>query len=74
MCVGAGLELNSAGLRPPGTEFDTPGLYCTALTFTTYQACYEFKGYFKQEQNNVVFLNTTIVRLNFHNTTKYDLK
>ncbi len=26
MCVGAGLELNSAGLRPPGTEFDTPGL------------------------------------------------
>ncbi len=54
MCVGAGLELNSAGLRPPGTEFDTTGLYCTALTFTTYQACYEFKGYFKQEQNNVV--------------------
>ncbi len=26
MCVGAGLEQNSAGLRPPGTEFDTPAL------------------------------------------------
>ncbi len=28
MCVGAGLEINSAGLRPPGTEFDTPPLMC----------------------------------------------